>query len=100
MGERIDALEVRTLNMHAADENHIGPLIISRCCRADVLVHEADVPLARQVGGDDQETLRRHEGPHAPQKGIGMMKGAKGAMVLGKDAQHAPSMMWDMAPPL
>ena len=48
--------------------------------------------LSRQIGGDDQDALRRHEGAHAVGQLVGVLERAEGRGIARKDAQDAPDM--------
>ena len=78
--------------MHAADEHRIGPGEVAVAGRADVLVDQPHVPLRRQVCGDQQDALRRHEGPHPIGQGIGMLKRAEGRGVTRENAENVAAM--------
>ena len=65
------------LDVHAADEHGFGPAEIIVGGDADVLVDEADFPVLRHVGRDQQQPLRRHEGLHAVGERIGVFKRAE-----------------------
>jgi hypothetical protein len=60
--------------MHAADEHGFRPFEIFPAGRADVLVDETHRPIRRQIGGDQQQALRRHEGLDAVRQRIGVFE--------------------------
>ena len=88
LGARVDVADLRLLHMHAADEHRVGPGEIRVGRLAEVLVDEAHLPALRQVGGDHQQALRRHEGLHVHQR-VGAREGAERGGVGGEDAQDA-----------
>jgi hypothetical protein len=51
--------------VHAADEDGFRPFEIFFGGDADVLVDEADLSVRRQIGRDQEQALRRHQGLHA-----------------------------------
>ena len=57
---------------------------------ADVLVDEADRPVGRQIGRDQQQPLRRHERLDAVGQRIGVFERAERRRVAREDAQDAP----------
>src|ERR1051325_3330055 len=63
---------------------------VSGSRRAPVLVDEPHLPRLRQIGGDDQQALRRHEGAYAAaEEPIGMVERAERARVPGINAQDS-----------
>ena len=84
MGAAADVVHLLALDMHAADEDGLRPLEILLRGGTNVLVDEADFPVGRQIGRDQQKSLRRHEGEHAIRQGIGVLKGAKRRRVAGR----------------
>ena len=56
----------------------------------DILVDEADLPVRRQIGRDQQQPLRRHEGLDAVGQGIGVLERTERRRVARKHAQDAP----------
>ncbi len=93
-----DVVDLRRLHMHAADDDDVGPFEFGRCGRADVLVDEADRPLFRHIGRDQQEPLRRHEGAHAFHQPVGVIERAERRRVMRKDTQDpALGLDWDRA---
>ncbi len=89
-----DIVHLLALDMHAADEHGFRPFEI--LCRrgADVLVDEAHRPMLRQIGRDQQQPLRRHEGLDAVSQGIGVFEGAERRRIARKDAQDAPDVLY------
>ena len=75
------------LNMHAADEDSLRPLEILGGCGPDIFVDEPDRPVFGQIGRDQQQPLRGHEGLNAVGQRIGVFERAKGGRVARKDAQ-------------
>src|ERR1700758_2055891 len=78
--------------MHSADEDGISPghLLLAR--RTDVLVDDPHLPCRRQIGGNDQNSLRRHKGANPAHQRIGVLERAKGWSISRKDAENAPAM--------
>jgi len=60
-GLRADAQQALALRMHAGSQHDIGPSEVSIARAADVLVDEAHLPRGRQVRGNGQNALRRHQ---------------------------------------
>ena len=89
MGPPADVLDLAPLDVHAADEHHVGPGEIRLGRAGHVLVDEADLPVLRQGRGDDQQPLRRHEGLHAVGQLVRIVEGAEGRRVPGRHAQRA-----------
>ena len=58
---------------------------------ADALL-ELSRDVAADIGGDDQDPLRRHKSAHPIHHRIGVLERAKGRGVAGKDAENAPPM--------
>src|SRR5262249_19565715 len=56
-----DIVDLLRLNVHPGYENDIGPREVFTTCRSHVLVGKTDRPTLRQVAGDQQQALRRHE---------------------------------------
>ena len=73
--------------MHATHENNVGPSEIRRCGALDILIDETDRPFFRQIGGDDEQALGRHEGPYAWHECKCMGEGAERRRVGRKDAK-------------
>src|SRR5579863_2194366 len=82
-----DVVHLVPLNVHATDEDGLRPLEIFFAGSADVLVDEPDRPVGRQIGRDQQESLRGHEGLNAVGQRIGMFERAERGRIAGKDAQ-------------
>ena len=96
MGARGNVVDLRRLHVHAADHDDVGPFEFGGGRLADVLVDEADRPVRRHIGRDQQQTLRRHEGAHALHQPIGMIEGAEGRGVVRENAQYPPLIPdWD-----
>ena len=89
LGARGDIVHLRRLDMHAADHDDIGPGEIGSLSRRDILVDKAHRPGRRQVGGDQQEPLRRHEGAHPVHQTKGVGKRAERGRVSREDAKDA-----------
>jgi len=77
MGALVDVENLPTLDVHAADENGIRPGELRILRRTDVLVDEAHVPRPRQIGGDNENALRRHEGENPPFDWVGVLERAE-----------------------
>jgi hypothetical protein len=60
----MDVADLRRLNMHAADQDNIGPGEIVGFRGRDILVDETDLPPLRQIGRKHQEPPGRHESAH------------------------------------
>jgi hypothetical protein len=63
-GAARNVVNLSCLDVHAADEDDIGPGEIGGGCRRNVLVDETHRPVFRHVGRNDKQALRRHECPH------------------------------------
>jgi hypothetical protein len=88
MRARGDIVDLRRLDVHAADQHGVGPGEIGLGRVAHVLVDEADRPRLRHVGGNQQQALRRHERAHPFHQPIGMIEGAKRGGVARENAQY------------
>ena len=73
----VDIPDLRRLDVHAADQNHIGPVEIGAARPRDVLVDEPHLPLRRHIGRDQQQPLRRHKSAHAIHQPVGVRKRAE-----------------------
>ena len=82
-----DVVNLRRLDVHAADQDGIGPGEIGGAGRPDILVDEADRPWLGHVGRDQQQALRRHEGAHPPEQVIGVGKRAERGRIGRKYAK-------------
>jgi hypothetical protein len=82
------------LDVHAADEHRVRPVELAIVGRADILVNEPNFPAFGQIGGDQQDALRRHERLHAHQL-VGMLEGSERRRVAWKDAQDMACMSDD-----
>ena len=85
-----DVVHLLALDVHAADEHRFRPLEVFLRGGANVLVDEADRPVGREVGRDQQKALRGHESLHAVGQRIGILERAKRRRVAREDAQDAP----------
>ena len=85
-----DVVHLLALDVHAADEHRFRPLEVFPRGGANVLVDEADRPVGREVGRDQQQALRRHESLHAIGQRVGVLERTKRRRVARKDAQDAP----------
>ena len=85
-----DIVHLLALDVHAADQHGFRPLEILRRSAADILVDKADRPVGGQIGRDQQQPLRRHEGLDTVGQRIGIFEGAERRRVARKDAQDAP----------
>jgi len=83
-----NVVDLRRLDVHAADHDDVGPLEFGRRRAADVLVDETDRPAFGHIGRDEEEALRRHEGAHALHQAVGVVERAKSGGVMREDAQH------------
>ena len=93
---RGDVVNLRGLDVHAADQHGVGPGEIGVGRLSDVLVDEADRPRLRHIGRDHQQALRRHEGAHAFHQPIRVVEGADGGGVVRKNAQQPALILnWD-----
>ena len=88
VGAVVDGVDGVALDVHAGDEDGVCPAIVAGGGGLDVFVDEADFPMLRQVGGDGEDALGRHEGLDA-EEGVGVVKGAEGGSVAGEDAEDA-----------
>src|SRR3954447_24442649 len=87
-----DADDLLFLDMHAAGKNRVGPGEFFRRGRPYVFVDQPDLPALGKIGGDDQDTLRRHERTHAVSQLVGMLERAKGRRIARENAKDAPDM--------
>jgi hypothetical protein len=85
-----DIVHLLTLDMHATDEHRVRPFEVFLGGGTEVFVDETDRPVRGQIGCDQQQALRRHEGPHAVSQGIRVLERAERRRVARKDAQDAP----------
>src|ERR1700722_13190520 len=88
----MDITNLRQLNVHAANENDIGPRKGRWICALDILVDEPDLPALGQIGSDDQYTLRGHEGAYARYELKRVSKSAEGRSIGRKDAKDISGM--------
>jgi hypothetical protein len=79
--------------VHAANENDICPRKVRGLCALDILIDESDLPTLRQIGGDDQQTLRRHERTYARHQLKRMSKSAEGRRVGREDAEDISTIL-------
>ncbi len=84
----MDVAHLRGLDVHGRDHHRVRPGEFGRGRRPDVLVDEADLPGFRHIGRDQQEALRRHEGPHPAHQPVGVVEGAEGRRVARKDTEN------------
>ncbi len=94
VGAAGDILHRLALDVHAADKDRIRPVEFAILRRADILIDEANLPPFRQIGGDQQDALRRHEGAH-PHQFVSMLEGAERGGIARKNAQDAARMVND-----
>src|SRR6266852_164385 len=85
-----DIVHLLTLDMHTTDEYRVRPFEVCPRGWAEVFVNETDQPIRGQIGRDQQQALRRHEGPHTVSQGIRVLERAERRRVARKDAQDAP----------
>ncbi len=96
MRARGDVVDLRGLDVHAADQHGVGPGEIGVGRLADVFVDEADRPSLRHIGRGHEQALRRHERAHAFHQPVGVVEGAERGGVVRKNAQQpAPILDWD-----
>jgi len=89
-----DVLHCAALDVHAADKDRVCPIDLSIFRGADVLIDEADIPALRQIGGDEENTLRRHEG-FDPHQAIRVLERAEGGRVAREHAQNSSRILYD-----
>jgi hypothetical protein len=94
MGAAGDVQHRLPLNMHAADEHRVCPVELAIVGRADILIDELDLPAFGQIGGDQQDALRRHERLHAHQL-VSVLERSERWRVARKDAQDAAWILCD-----
>jgi hypothetical protein len=82
-----DARDAAPLHVHAAHEDCVAPREVGVCRRTDVLVDNAHLPSARQVGGDEEEALRRHERADAGQEVVRVLERPERRCVGREDAE-------------
>ena len=88
VGPANDALDLAALDVHAGDEHGVGPAEVRVAGGGDVLVDEPHLPALRQVRGDHQQALGRHERPHAPaEEGVGVLERAERRRIAWRDAE-------------
>ena len=85
----VDIPDLRRLDVHAADQHHIGPVEIGAARPRDVLVDEPHLPLRRHIGRDQQQPLRRHESAHVVHQTIGVRKRAERRRVSREHAENS-----------
>ena len=85
-----DVVHLLALDVHAADEHRLRPFEIFFGGGANVLVDEADRPVRREVGRDQQQALRWHERLDAIGQGIGVFECTKRGGIAREDAQDTP----------
>src|SRR6185295_673053 len=73
------------LDMHAADEYRVRPFEVFFGGGAEVFVDETDLPVRGQIVRDQQQTLRRHEGPYPVGQGIRILERAERRRIARKD---------------
>src|SRR6185437_14192203 len=93
-----DIVHLLALNMHTADENGFRPLEVFRRRRADVFIDEADRPMRGDIGRDQQQALRRHEGLDPGGQRIGVFERSERGSVAWKDAQDPPHIVYAFNP--
>ena len=85
-----DVVHLLALDVHAADEHRLRPFEIFFGGGANVFVDEANRPVLRKIGRDQQQALRRHEGLDACGQGIGVFECTKRGGIAREDAQDTP----------
>ena len=88
LGAAGDVVNLRRLDVHAADKDGVGPGQIVGAGRPDVLVDKANRPVRGHIGGDQQQALRRHERAHAPEQMVGVGERAEGRRVSREYAKN------------
>ncbi len=78
------------LDVHARHEYCIGPGELALRHGADVLVDELDLPFPWYERREEEDPLGRHEGLDGAHQGKGVIEGAEGLRVGGKDAKDPP----------
>jgi hypothetical protein len=89
-----DVVDLRRLDVHAADQHHVRPGKVGLARRAEILIDEADRPPLGQIGCDHQKPLRRHERAHAPHQRIGVRERAERVRV-GREYAEDPALIPD-----
>ena len=89
LGAAGNVMNLRRLDVHAADEHGVGPGEVLGACRRDILVDETDPPWLGHIGRNQQKPLRRHERAHPPEQVISMRKRPEGRRIGGKYAKDA-----------
>ena len=85
-----DIVHLLALDMHTTDEYRVRPFEVFLRGRTEVFVDETDRPVRRQIGRDQQQALRRHEGPDTVGQGIRVFERAERRRIARKNAQDAP----------
>ena len=73
-GAAPDVADLLGLDVHAGDKHDVRPGKVRRGRECDILVDEADRPILRHVGRDQEETLRRHERLYPVHQLVGVLK--------------------------
>jgi hypothetical protein len=82
-----DVVDARPLDVHARDENHVGPRELLRRGALNVLVDEHHLPLFRDQFHHQQDALWRHEALHVAHEREGVVEGAEAVAVTREDAE-------------
>ena len=91
MGAAADVVHVLALDVHAADEDGLRPFELFPRRAAEILVDELDLPFLGQIGREQQQALRRHEGADAVGQRVGMLERAERRRVTREDAENMPA---------
>ncbi len=89
VGAAGDVVNAMPLDVHARNENHVGPGEFFRRHARDVLIDEFDFPLAGNQRRDDQNALRRHEALHVAHERERVVERAEAVTVARKRAENA-----------
>src|SRR5262249_19356157 len=87
-------VNLNCLNVHAADENEIGPSEIGCGCFADILIDEPYRPCRREVRGNQEQPLRWHKRTDPRQPTISMGKNTERGGIGGKYAKNSPPLKY------
>src|SRR5262249_5338651 len=83
-----DVIYMLALDVHAADEDGFGPFEFFFGRGTEILVDELDLPFLRQIGRDQEQSLRRHESSDAVGQRIGIFECAEGRCVTREDTKN------------
>ncbi|KAH2776557.1 hypothetical protein KXW38_010149, partial [Aspergillus fumigatus] len=89
VGAPADVVHLLALDVHPADEHGFRPFEFLPRGAPEVLVDELHLPIRRQVGRNQQQALRRHEGADAIRQRIGMLECPERGGVAREHAENS-----------